>query len=331
MDTPKTVFVLGAGASKPYGLPTGAELRRDIYGRSAKRLRGVLTRRDEPSPETIEELFKKAQKFAQDFRLSRTPMIDLYLNRNPDLMKDGLRAITMSILDYERNCQYGEDSKNPDMDWYSELLNTLTSDFTSPHDLNLGAADVGFITFNYDRSLENFLYETLTRAFTKVPIDDIIKQINSIIIEHLFGQIAPLPWQGCEQEFGFRKSLEDISLELIDQFAKNISILYGQRNNPKLKLTKEMLGRAERIFFLGFGYAPENMELLDFPEILRTETIVYGTVMGLPYKRIEEIKELYFPRHPAASMASDGTLISTGSATLFLNDCDCLRLLQDYL
>jgi len=29
IDTP-TLFILGAGASKPYGYPTGAELRTDI-------------------------------------------------------------------------------------------------------------------------------------------------------------------------------------------------------------------------------------------------------------------------------------------------------------
>ena len=139
MDIPKTVFVLGAGASTPYGLPTGADLRKDIYEHYANRLRNAFSPQEElndieyrATKKMISINYKKAQKFAQDFRLSRTPMIDLYLNRNPDLMKDGLRAITMSILEYEMRCQYGEDSKLPKMDWYSELLNKLTSDFTSP-------------------------------------------------------------------------------------------------------------------------------------------------------------------------------------------------------
>ena len=30
MITEKTVFILGAGASKPYGFPTALELRKDI-------------------------------------------------------------------------------------------------------------------------------------------------------------------------------------------------------------------------------------------------------------------------------------------------------------
>lgn len=338
MSTPKTVFVLGAGASTPYGLPTGAELRQDIYEHYAVRLRDVRSQQAERSAlrsqneqEMIQLEFKKDKNFAQDFRLSRTPMIDLYLNRNPDLMKIGLRAITMSILRYERRCQYGEDAKHPDEDWYSELLNKLTSDSTSPQEPDLGAAEVGFITFNYDRSLENYLYETLTRAFSMVPKDAIIKQINSIRIEHLFGKIAPLPWQDGGKVLEFRTRLEDIPLALIDQFAQNIQILYDQRDNPKLEQVKKMITKAERVFSLGFGYAPENMGLLGFPEILNTDTVVYGTTKGLSSAAIHELKRVYFPKHSDQLAAASAVPLSIKGVTLFLEDCDCLRLLQGYL
>lgn len=42
MITENTIFILGAGASKPYGFPTGAELREQICKLKIVKLRNLI-------------------------------------------------------------------------------------------------------------------------------------------------------------------------------------------------------------------------------------------------------------------------------------------------
>lgn len=323
MASPQTIFILGAGASVPYGLPTGAELRKDIFNGHHQKTEEVITLYHEnmvalPLTSEMKKQIKIASKFASEFRLSQTPMIDLYLNRNSKLMQEGLRAIIMSILAHEVRCRYGEDAPGKSGDWYSWLQNRLIGDFSHPESLDLSSANIGFITFNYDRTLENFFYETLTRAFSEIPESEIIRELQSIPIEHVFGKIAPLPWEGANNPLDFRTPLKKLSFGRIDELTQNIRISYGDRSNSNHERIRELISQAERIIFLGFGYDHNNLKLLGFPAVLKNLKNALGTSLGKRSKDISDIQQKFFP----------GSGRSYGAV---FQEVDCLQLLiNDY-
>ena len=90
-----TVLILGAGASKPFGFPTGYELIRDICtGKSFG---------------TSESQQKEFSRFQRDLRDSGQSSIDTYLENWPEFEAIGKLAICREILEIElENKQRGE-------------------------------------------------------------------------------------------------------------------------------------------------------------------------------------------------------------------------------
>src|SRR5437879_5838805 len=90
----QTVLVLGAGASQPYKLPLGWELRRDICQRWADRQESdseieMLT----PSGLTLGDM----RKFARAFLQSSVGSIDAFLSRQTQFADCGKFAIAYEL------------------------------------------------------------------------------------------------------------------------------------------------------------------------------------------------------------------------------------------
>lgn len=179
-----------------------------------------------------------------------------------------------------------------DIDWYSYLFHKLTDWINNKNDyINFGENLVQFITFNYDRSLEHFLYESLVNSFNQILPEKIKEQLIKLRIIHVFGQVAGLEWQGLPSKIGYR---EDVNLNLIDikGLFKSIRIIY-EEENPELEEAHKLISEAQQIFFLGFGYAKENLKLLKIPEILNPKQNIYGTVLGSTPKEIQDIRSIF--------------------------------------
>ena len=89
----KTVFILGAGASCPYGYPTGAQLRRQICLDFKKQyLEWLKTNMDSASGR--EDRYEWIKHFIETFFKSNTKSIDLFLARNEHLADAGKYIIT---------------------------------------------------------------------------------------------------------------------------------------------------------------------------------------------------------------------------------------------
>lgn len=126
MITERAVFVLGAGASKPYGYPTGAELRNEICSNFVNQYHANVLR-GESSHTHREMRLRSVRGFTETFFKSSTKSIDLFLSRNPDFAEFGKLAIIASILDAEAKSTFREEMPKPDQDWYSHLFNRMTA------------------------------------------------------------------------------------------------------------------------------------------------------------------------------------------------------------
>jgi hypothetical protein len=322
-------FIIGAGASKPYNYPTGPELYNQIRKFYTHHVKDACN----SSPRSTDEIsqIRKAKDFVQELGLTSHVSIDKYININSGFNEQGVLAIATQI--YACECQ----SKlppihNPEGDWYSWLYEKMTDGINSPGELMKFIENrISFITFNYDRSLEHYLFENLYGLFknTNVSRKQVAEVLNHLEFIHIYGQIGKLPWQkGVFSEdpstvdFGINGIVKygdsNFKPYLVAQKAlKNIDVMYSsRRDNEILIKARDIIKSAERIVFLGFGYDKQNLEILDLPKLLNGKQ-VYGTALDKTKHEIEEIR---------ASLMQNNIHITPD-----IHPVDCLNLLRNYL
>jgi len=311
------VFVLGAGASCPYGFPSGRELREQIINRHVTDCQSYLSATNRENPR-IPEYLETARQFVDAFRRATTKSVDLFLARNPEFSKEGRRAIAFRILAAEHASSFREETKKKSEDWYTWLFEQMTDKLVKKGDYSrFSENDVAIITFNYDRSLEHFLYDSLSNSFKSIGPQKVMEQLNHVKICHVFSQVGPLEWQGQPNAIPYRVNVNEVG---IDTLADNIRIAYDEGENPKLQEAHNLLSRANRVFFLGFGYADENLDTLGIPDVLAKVALVCGTARGFTEKEIGKVKS----RLRAGS--SDGD-----KQTVIIENSDCRALLREFL
>jgi len=329
----KTVFILGAGASCPYGYPSGLHLREYI----------CLPANIPPEKAKVleEAIGSKGgyDDFRKKFEKSSTKSIDLFVARNPNLAPVGKSIIAYEIFDAEHRSLFREKAewvremfksrqgdntqqqylRNRDFQggiWYEYLFDRLTARLANKDDLpdfSFSKGKIAFITFNYDRSLEYFLYESVRNSFTEVPEAQVIKCLKNLKILHIYGQIAPLKWQDSAKGIDYQPP---ISASLVRNTSSNIRTIYEEQQNPELVEAQNIISQAEQIFFLGFGYAPENMKILGLPELIPPSNCrVYGTAFGLNRVELKRIHTSGFK----------------DIGNIDIEAMDCLELLRNYL
>jgi hypothetical protein len=234
----------------------------------------------------------------------------------------GKYIIAFKIFDAEHSSRFNEEALEG-QDWYFYLFNRLTKSVTTWDQLpDLSGGKIGFVTFNYDRSLEYFLYESLRNSFTNVPEHEIFRFLKGIKIVHVYGQIAPLEWQSLADYLPYAPKIAE---SLLQRQVANIKTIYEQKESPELNEARELLAQAEQIFFLGFGYAPENMEVIGLPGVIPQFCHVYGTAYGLEIKEINDIRERIVKE------LKPGGLTDSNFSRVNIENVDCLKLLSNYL
>ena len=286
MITKPTVFVLGAGASMPYGFPSGklliehiceATYKRNTYLPSTPDDSRYLFSREDIQATLVKKFGKRsAENFGNALFLSNQTSIDAFLEHRTEFTEIGKLAIALFILRKEM----GEDLfsfKTRSDGCYQYLFSKLNASWD-----DFKHNRVGFITFNYDRSLEQFLFASLQNTYNKSDAE-CAEQIEQIPIIHVHGALGKLRWQdpngipyGTIEKstllniFNFDPSLADNATSQIKVFGENQSVQEFQK-------AFELLSQAEKVYFLGFSYHQANMtrlNLLSHPKIIdiRTKT-----------------------------------------------------------
>ncbi len=299
MITQQTVFILGAGASAPYGYPTGAGLKKLICYESEELLDQLIPIADD----SFESMWQKDQtdaikihtpKFIEKFSQAPGDFIDRFLETNakvPFIPETGRTLIALSILDAEKKSKFlsDEDGKDIALDWYKELFLLMDENLRGPDAyLEFKKNKVNFITFNYDRSLEYFLYNSLKETYGSIDLRK-HKPLDLIPFKfiHVYGKIDNFPW---EDPAGFEYRTEYRVRDILS-VANNIKLIH-ERDDEFLNEIKELVREAKNIFFLGFGYDEDNMNALGWPENFNEDKRIFGTAFNLSESRITEIKAM---------------------------------------
>lgn len=279
----ETVLVLGAGASKAFGFPTGQELVKRIC---------LLLNQDRYFDifyQTIREhLCDMAKKFPNVLKLADPLSVDAWLEHNPIYIEVGKVAIAIALLGYEK-----QSGLRPQNNWYQLLSKRLDGPFEMFQDNKLS-----IITFNYDRSLEQYLFETFRNTHTEKSEVECKEKLNQLRILHVYGSLGRLEWQSDKQlplvSYG-----QSLNKDTITSAANSINIIPRKKPpeifgvvqksiSDEFNEARKLIAGAQELYFLGFGYSKDNMERLGI-ETLRMPQKKMGTAKGLGHQEYQEV------------------------------------------
>jgi len=342
-----TVLVLGAGASMPYGYPSGAQLRQllideVLFGRAVEM--GLIRGED-------------VRNFCEVFRYSGMSSIDAFLARRGhhktqsgsvtfDVVgKLGIalalrKRATLGGLFHKWMEQEGDHTDTAD-NWYEYLWGRLTDGVSKRNIREFGENRLQVITFNYDTSLEQYLFTALRNSYGLGEIDA-MEQLSRIPIHHVYGRLTLGAHALCPHQIAYGVG----GMDLIADDADGIQVIDEERDQsvPVLDACEKLLRDAQKIVFLGFGFDKVNVRRLRVAEVLKARYAtqlasangsapnVFCTTLGMTHWQRKQVRDSLFsgltdlsPRYPGIALHyHEAALNDLGKYA----DCKSLKLLQ---
>jgi len=273
MITIPTTLVVGAGGSMAYMFPSGYQLLVKICN--------FLN----PGVDTNEKKILRSIGFEED-RLhwlrrdllrSGVRSVDAFLERRVELIHEGKAAIACALIEHENPAYVVE--RQIEHNWYEYLWSCIAT----PKPEELAKNQLSILTFNYDRSLEYYLFNAI--RYTYGLTDDKARQLAaSLPIIHLHGQLGKL-----KELFGKGRDFQpDRSIDAIKVAADGIIIIHeADDGHETFMRAREKLASSGIICFLGFGYHPTNLRRLGISKFQKPTLI--GTVSGMTQQEINQV------------------------------------------
>lgn len=244
---------------------------------------------NEPLPEVIQLLVSRYdavadareqfEEMAYNFRISGLYSIDAFLEARPQYADMGRLSIAAHLLSKERDAMT---STGISSDWYQWLFNQLRD--VDPQRLRMD--NLGFLTFNYDRTLEFALARMASVTFGGDYSPD------DVPIIHLYGSLVG------DMSLGYGRGGQMAKLVPIDyrNSANGITTISRESSLPDaFARARDWLAQAKLVVFVGFGFHSENMArlgfVLDEPNKLQS---VYATACGLPLMTLNRAKRYFW-------------------------------------
>jgi len=283
----QTVLVLGAGASMHLEYPSGKSLKEEILNEALVETGRHYSKLKESLPSSMDTAIipEIINRFHDLLRMSGRQSIDDFLTNNPKYTRVGTVAIAVVISAHEDQEKL---FANKDGDWYQYLYNAMDSPGTTLQSFREN--QLAIITFNYDRSLEEYLFHTLeSNHQDETGGITVIDAIKSIPIIHVHGQIGELPWlssQGLGRPYGEN--------DLLRTAASGIKVIDDVKIDNFAPAWKE-IEKSQRIIFLGFGYNETNIKHLmqNFHE--QRGRLLRGTCFGMTGQEMDDVKGIFTP------------------------------------
>jgi hypothetical protein len=144
------------------------------------------------------------------------------------------------------------------------------------------------ISFNYDRSLEQFLFQSIKAQFG-LSDDEAGGFVAELDIVHLHGQLGNMPWQGGGSR-GYNGTVGAAELHMCADAIRVVGPTPA--NDRRIQEVQEQIREAERVVFLGFGYDESNLARLGLrKELYKKNGSMRGTGLGLRRDTVRSLTE----------------------------------------
>lgn len=282
--SPRTVFVLGAGASAEVELPVGTQLKEEIstlldirFERLSRRVSGdellfaafdKALRKGLFQGSSINDVLGVARQIAG--ALSLAISIDNYIDAHRDnklvdvcgkmaIVRAILAAERRSTLHFDRTKQHSPSFSRVSGTWFNKFFQILTENCRLI-DLPARLASVAFVVFNYDRCLEHYLYFAIQKYY-EVDQEQAASVLGELHVFHPYGTVGMLPWM--DKSGGVDFGLEPQVSRILDLFHQVKTFTEGtDPSSDQLTRARSALLAAEQVVFLGFAFHPMNVSLL---------------------------------------------------------------------
>ena len=242
-----TVFVVGAGASKPYGFPTGG---------------GIASRILEELKSGNGDLWAKLNQYGFDagrtgeffaaFRDSGHFSLDAFVQHRKEF-RDIAKTLMAALL------MWNEDDETligatDDEDWYRALFARMTMRKKADE---FRGNQLAVVTFNFDRSFERRLFRALKANYNR-PDDETADLATTIPVFHIHGQLGMPGWADARGRH-YRRSQDPAD---VHRCAEMIRLIDDEIDQSVLATAIGYLDRADTICFIGFSFHPDNLDRL---------------------------------------------------------------------
>lgn len=325
----KTVFIVGAGASSEFNLPLGSKLiERISYNLNFSfGDRGQISSGSPEIHQALRVYAASVSKKPDDYMAvarhicdaaHQTTSIDNFIDThrsNEYMSVCGKMAIFKSILaaekasklffenDHEFFSVFPSILKNTADTWLAKFFFILTEGATWS-DIPARLENIAFITFNYDRCIEHYLFCALKNYYR--PSDhELLEALRALKIFHVYGSLGPIFPHGPESPVRFGKGSLDSKL-LINSLISIRTFTENYDSSGSLKEMKDIIREASFLVFLGFAYHRQSLELLKTESCKAQD--VFGTCFGFSEHNkewvISDIKN-YFQKNYSYNLIMD--------------------------
>ncbi|WP_029084707.1 hypothetical protein [Bradyrhizobium sp. th.b2] len=298
------VLAVGAGASyDQYKLPLGGELAAgiardtgiawdddalDVLNRGSRDLLDNFFRTSADS----EAILAAAKKLS--YAMASTISIDdalFLLSEHPECVKVGKLCIMRAILMAEASSPLRVQSRkglahDAGRDgWIEQIFSMAITGYKLSQIVEHAFKNITFVIFNYDRCVEHYLFWSLRRL--EVTLPDAQAAIENLNIIRPYGGLRPIfRDSGSNLVFGAAPQQD-----LWDRIGRIRTFTESEVLHDGGALSKA-LSNAQMILFLGFGFHPQNLELLSLGGPHPNAHVkVLATTFGVHEANIPELKK----------------------------------------
>lgn len=271
-----TAIVLGAGASRSYGYPTGEDLIDQLVSicKPSERKGGY--------PDEVIQISRNL-KLYQSLNFYDPLSIDSFLmhfHDKEEFVSDAKSFIAEILLNSPREELFSRGAKlylyrddNVHSHWYKYLWDAIVGG-EKPEDLADESKPFLFdiITFNYDNSLEYFLKRCIfspNTFLTSAQSKSVLKKLSEKI-HHVYGSLDPTALNAStstDSAFIDHQFFNKSKLEERGRAASQNIRLINERTDQDYKSIQDALKNKNQLIFLGFGFDDINIG----PDILNLE------------------------------------------------------------
>jgi hypothetical protein len=291
-----TVFIVGAGASTGYSMPTGVQLKKEAVALSresdaARIVLTVLNKQGLKSPG------KEFPKFLEDLKQHPSDSIDEFLEKRREQPFSNIGRLVIAAL-MGKALHAARENRNPISDWLRHVAQMMLkgpSTLTEFRDNNKCA----FVTFNFDTFIEARL-----RAFISSGFGVDVGPISGYFpVTHVHGKLEPIP-DGPMVIPPPVNSPVPLWVDWVESSAKNINVTADTIDDSILTAARNTVEEAGVVCFMGFGYNRINLDRLGFPRGFDPQPKIFGSAYGLSSSSCEAVKS-WIPNIQLASTGMD--------------------------
>lgn len=343
-STRKTVFIVGAGASKEVGLPIGSELTKSIataldirFEAGYRLIRGdhrivealrVAAGNSDPPSRDINPLLQAGWRIRD--AMPQASSIDAFidsLSGDKQIELCGKLAIVRTILEAEAKSHLFVEFLGVNQQltydrlenaWFNRFFRLLIEN-CKPSDIAKRLSSVVLVIFNYDRCIEHFLYYAIQNYYG-MSAADVVQLLQRLEIYHPYGTVGSLPW--FSQNHAIAYGATTSATQLLGLASQIKTYTEGtDESSSDVNAVRSYMKTSDKLVFLGFAFHRLNMELL-LPSATSqtqcTDQRVFGTAYGISDSDTESIR------------AKFATWASFMNYVQIRNDLTCNQLFHEY-